>query len=342
MTMQTDWIGEWFGILEEMGENVDLLCGQFEPKAERVAWSRLSHRDFDGLGALLEMIERLGGRVEQLPTYQGRKLGLVDRARAFVRYSRSRPVLVNTRDAPREAGTPAGVAWTVYSKEATEWLARRAKEEKTIANIHLLFCLHRAVCELGLTSNEVPAWLIPVNLRGAVRLERSKANHSSFITLAIPREATAVSVSGILREQLRRDAHIGAWVAMNLGKILGRERYRKRTHEMMARPFGWTGGFTNLGVWPFGTMTLPAAASDPWIGCPPVSRKVPLGAGCIVWNGRFALGAQLHPCLGVDAEMATTLVRRFNTIALAGFEGTPVSVGFTPDSELRASPKLAP
>lgn len=343
--MQTDWIGEWFRVFEELGENVDILCGQLPDGATQPRWSRFSHVRVDGLGALQEVLEQAGAAPQPLPTYPGKLPLWPVRAAAFVRYLRTRPPLAPS-ERPRldRSGPPAGVAWALVSADATKRFQRHARAAKVNSNLFSLWGLNQAVTSLGLSSNQIPAWLVPVNLRGAVRLENPRANHSSFLTVSIADGSPPRAIADGLRGRLRDGAHFGAWMAMNLGKVIGLEKYRARTRGLLALPFGWTGSFSNLGTWRPAQLGLPPQVRGGWLGCPPASRKVPIACGCICVDGRLGIGLQLHPSLAEGDEAPRQLLERFVQVLLPGERPAEVAtLGFTPWSEvLTSAPVGAP
>jgi hypothetical protein len=338
-----DWFGEWFRVLEEAGEKLDLICGQLDEETKTVDWLRMAHRDFDGVGAIMEMIERGGGTIA-LPKRRLKPVPLFERARIFFRYSRSRPVLAPmVRLKTNEPNHPAGVAWVVLSREDTERVKARFAAEKVRETAYLVHCLHQSACELALVTNETPAWLVPVNLRGLVELDRPKGNHASFVTLSLPRDAPVIEAERQLLGQLRDKAHLGAWVAVNMGAVFGQKRFRKRTLEMFDNPFAWSGTFSNLGAWPGEQATLSDRLQRPAFGCPPVWRKVPLSVGCITWNGRMTFGFSVHAWLDGDPHIARKLAERFIEHALG--EGSPnsrgTSVGFSSWNDIQQSERIS-
>ena len=339
--MGKDWIGEWFRVLEEAGEKLDLVVGQLDEATKTVEWFRMAHRDFDGVGAIMEMIERGGGSTD-LPKRRLQKVPLLERVRIFVRYSRTRPLLAPALQMQKnEPNHPAGVAWIVLSPEDTARVKARCTEKKVGETAYLVHCLHESACELSLVTNEVPAWLVPVNLRGMVKpLDRAKGNHASFVTVSLPRAATVKDANQALMKQLREKAHLGAWMAVRMGAVVGAKRFRKRTLKMFDNPIGWSGTFSNLGPWPGNHATLTERQRRPAFGCPPVWRKVPLSVGCVTWNGRLTFGFSVHAWLDADPEAARKLAKRFVEHALGTAPHADTTSGFSAWSEIQKSERI--
>jgi hypothetical protein len=332
----TDWIGEWFSVIEEDGENVDLLVGKLATADASIDWYRMSHKTFDGLGALMELLDRMGVPMPEIPRYRGKKPSALAKLLAFNRYRKMRPEIVPEMAGPIDAGKSAGVAWAIVPAELTTRLRQRAREVGANSNSYMLHALHRATCEAKLTRNKVPAWLIPVNLRGVVSVDDPKGNHSSFISLPIPIDASPVDVQSILRSELAQGAHFGAWVAMTIGTFIGRRRYRERVRQIQRLPISWTGAFSNLGSWSSEMLGMPAGAIGQWIGCPPASRKMPVAAACVIVDGALGIGLQVHPSMDPNRDAARTLVDGFLRHALAGIDqsSSRPTVGFTPWEDL--------
>jgi hypothetical protein len=118
---------------------------------------------------------------------------------------------------------------------------------------------------------------------------------------------------------------------MNLGKVIGLERYRRRTRGLLDKPFGWTGAFSYLGTWPGDHLSLTEAMAGSWLGCPPSSRKVPISCGCIVFNGALGVGVQMHPSLVEGEDAPCELVARFIEEVSSDDRAADVAtLGFTP------------
>lgn len=339
--MAKDWFGEWFRVLEEAGEKLDLVCGQLDEDTKKVEWWRMAHYDFDGVGAIMEMIERGGGTIT-LPKRRLQKVPVLERIRIFVRYSKTRPVLASALKMKTTAPNhPAGIAWVVLSREDTERVKKRFSDEKVRETSYLVHCLHKSACELDLVTNDVPAWLVPVNLRGMVKLDRPKGNHASFVTLSLPKDAPVIAAERELLAQLREKAHLGAWLAVNMGAIVGQKRFRKRTLSMFDNPLGWSGTFSNLGPWPGDQATLNDRLLRPAFGCPPVWRKVPLSVGCVTWNGRMTFGFSVHSWLNAEPDIAQKLAKRFIEHALGEAPASEdTTFGFSSWDEIQRTPRL--
>jgi hypothetical protein len=83
--------------------------------------------------------------------------------------------------------------------------------------------------------------------------------------------------------------------------LIGAAGLRRELRNRDKKNVGWTGMFSNLGVW-----DMPD--SGHWIFGPAVSRVHPIGAGCVTMNGRMAITVQLHEALSVDLQAAYSLL----------------------------------
>ncbi len=306
----TDWRGLWFKLDEEKGEFIGMRAGR--PRADGgVDWRFLPHLQHDGLGGFKEILKADGFGVGPLPDSQRDATAEPAQARrsavaAFLQTARHRRGLANPRSAVEAASWAAGASTAIATlsidKDRTQRLARAAKQHRVSLNSLLLSALARASeADLG----PGPAlWVIPVNMRGAVKTSRESANHGSYLDLELRRGATAREVHEKIKAGFHNLEHWGAWAMLNAGRVVGYDGMRRIQHEHLARRQGrpWVGTFTNLGAW---------NGIGDWYVCTPVTYSCPLGAAVITCDGKMMVMIEAHPSIARDQSLPRALIARW-------------------------------
>jgi hypothetical protein len=125
----------------------------------------------------------------------------------------------------------------------------------------------------------------------------------------LDRNVTLTGLQGQILGLKERGFHWGAWIALHAGVLLGAEGLRRDIRRREQKNHGWTGIFSNLGVW-----AVPGGGQ--WIFGPAISRVHPVGAGCITMNGRMALTLQLHDAFGVGLKTTYALLQDWKDACL--------------------------
>ncbi len=306
---KTDWVGEVFAAQRDCGEDVSIVYGrksatlsQAEPQ-----WFELPHDRFDGIGGLAALLREQGLRVGALPALRGERFGIFRALRGLAAVLPTlgiRPRTWRTFDGGRDARrlpVAERLAWRLLSVAQTKRIVAAAKRAGVTVNTYLLFHLDAQVCGALAAPKSPRRWMIPVNLRGAVTRHSEAIPHMSFLAVDVGDDASPGGLQAELTRLKRRAYHWGSWLALNAGRLLGRAGMRRDMRNRERRNHGWTGIFSNLGVWE-------VAGSDPWIFCPAISRVHPVGAGCITMNGRMALALQLHDALRANLRTSHALL----------------------------------
>ena len=307
--MRTDWVGEVFSAMRDCGEDISIVYGQKtapSPHAEP-RWFELPHDEFDGIGGLATLLRRQGYAVGALPVLWGDRFSFARalrglyatlptlrlRRRQWRRFDGARPV--------RRVSVTERLAWRLFTEEETKQIASAAKAAGVTVNTYLLFHLDAAVVSALAPPTSDRRWMIPVNLRGAVIRRVEAAPHMSFLAVDLDNGSSLSALQARISRLKDRGYHWGAWLALNAGRLIGREALRRDVRNKERNNHGWTGIFSNLGVWQ-------VPGSGPWIFCPAISRVYPIGAGCITLNGRMALTIQLHEAFGTDLRTSYNLL----------------------------------
>jgi hypothetical protein len=216
----------------------------------------------------------------------------------------------------------------VLSQEATAALHRQARERQSSLNSLLLWGLDRLARQTWLPraattidwAAQRTQWLIPVNLRGAVKLQRDTANHVGLMDVLLPAAATPAQVHGELRSELSKDSPWAAWRLMSMARWLSPSVVSSMVHKEAERGVVHTGLFSNLGEWGMNPSSPEHQAT--WLFCPQTTRKTPVAAGAVGWAGRLALALQLHPMFEVSPDTVSAWVGRWLELLQAGHDAS--------------------
>lgn len=315
LRLERDTFGPWMTTVEELGESMQIGFGRVSDDSPGVVeWSWLPHAEYDGIGGLGHLLRCRGQLgLDPLASSAGRdypgKLGLLRAAsRALLHASRQREgseggFLEASR---RGSGAAREIAWRLLTAQQTARVVRAANAQSVSVNSYLLWGLGSAVAPFVEPAASPCRWLVPVNLRGGLRVPRDTANHASFIRVKLSPSAGPQAVDAQVRERLARAEHWCRWAAFHYLSALPR-RLRKRFVEADLRGGAVTlGAFSNLGEWP-------ASAGASWLFSPPVPKERPVSAGCVTSGGRMGLTLFVHPSYLDAAVLAEGILERWVT-----------------------------
>jgi hypothetical protein len=309
-----DWAGAWFDILEEMGEFIGMRAGRLVPGAAQPAWEFHSHAGQDGLGWFTGLMRRERPHAGiAIPRMKNTKRpSVLAQVGALLQLVGRKPEAAarwNTFDAgwrpmPGVAVPGTAAATHAFAVEDTRRLNDRAASNVVSLNSLLLATLGRASAPL---LDDGPAfWMMPVNMRGPVQLERDTANHTSYLQIRTFADTIASQVHEQVRARLSANEHWGGWLFANCGRIVRYAGMKWIFNRELARTGGrpWTGAFSNLGVWDDCGM---------WFVCPPVAKSCPLAVGVVICEGRLSLTIDAHPSIARDAAWTRALLNNWIT-----------------------------
>jgi hypothetical protein len=299
MRAETNWVGEWFPILEAKGEFVQIAFGSLLPGAANPAWNYLPHRDFDGAGGLAHLtgITLPVATKRYVPSFWRRLLGFFH----YLRVSKMKEVVWKTYR-PSLRGKRSEIAWATFTLEETRGLEAEAKSSGVSLNTFLLQKIDRVLSREWTRPGTARRWLIPVDMRGSVHRDPPHSNHASYVSVSLTDGLDADAVARLVRHEIRRESQWGAWAVLNSGRWIGRSGMRRMMDSLRARELCWMGTFSNLGKWTAGASRK---AGDPqWMFCPPTLVTQPISLGALVWNDRLSLTLQLHPALSENSSDA--------------------------------------
>lgn len=315
--MRTDWVGEVFSAMRDCGEDISIIYGEKTATAAGAEprWVELPHDRFDGIGGLATLLRERGYSVGPLPQLRDDRFSLLRALRGLLAVA---PTLRLRRrkwwqfDGDREVSFLAvrdRLAWWLFTEEETQRITSAAKAARVTVNTYLLYHLDSVIASQLTIPGSRRRWMVPVNLRGAVTREVEASPHMAFFCVDLDRESTLTGIQAQISQLKQRGYHWGAWLSLNLGRLIGREAMRRDIRARESKCHGWTGIFSNLGLW-----EVPGSA--PWIFGPAISRVHPVGAGCITLNGRMALSLQLHEAFGADLQASYSLLEDWRASCL--------------------------
>ena len=309
----TDWAGLWFDIMEkEAGEFVGMRAGRRAPGSEEPDWLFHSHTAYDGLGwfATLLQTETRTTRIRIPRLKEIERPSLLRQMYGLLRLLTRKPqaaAVWNTWDAAWQAppgGAKAGnaVAVHAFDSTATRGLSTVASAQGISLNSLLLAALGRA--SEPLLQGGPAFWMVPVNMRGPVKLASETANHTSYLQIKTEAGVTPRQLHEQVKAKLSRLEHWGGWLFANSGRIVRyagmRWLYRRELARTKGRP--WVGAFSNLGTWD---------DCGQWFVCPPVAKACPLGVGVVICDGALSLTIDAHASIARNPVWTRALMGRW-------------------------------
>jgi hypothetical protein len=309
--------GDWFDTLEDMGESFLFRLGRYRPGMDEPTWFFLPHQSFDGLGGLAHILRTTQNTNLKLP-----ELSADDRPSALARWMAALRLLFRHVIRPRpwrlescEKNEPGkGVfAWTLFSSTDTLALRAAARAHGVSLNAWLLWGLAESCLQHLAPGRRGAAWIVPINMRGAVASQRDTANLASILDIAFPLPATPSAVDAALRGERRKRAHFGAWQLLQIvGRLHPRLRRAVVRREAQVPKHG---SFSNLGQL-FPDAPPDSGAPEWWMAFNPVIRSRPVGMACLTWQSRMSVTLHLHPVLGCSEAEARRWIAVWRSLVL--------------------------
>lgn len=308
----------WFDCLERMGESFQFRLGRYRPGMNQPEWFELPHQDFDGLGGLAHVLRTTQKTSLPLPALATVQLpSTIRRWMAAARLLCRRPAQPRRWLRPSEGSArwaEAARAWTLFSAEETIALRTNARNHGVSLNAWLLWGLAGTCLPHLAPGRQGAAWIVPINMRGAVAAERDTDNLASILDIAFPLPAAPSDVDAALRTEQRKLAHFGAWQLLQLvGRLHPRLQEAVVRHESRVPKHG---SFSNLGRLASADASK-ADAPEWWMAFNPVIESRPIGMACLTWHDRMAVTLQIHPVLGCSEPEAEHWLTAWRETVLA-------------------------
>lgn len=286
--------------------------GRVREGSQAVEWSYVSHCECDGIGAFARLLREDGVALPALPATNAPCRAILRPLWNLWRNRHSPDDCANRSDwhfdKHPHTGPSEAVAWHLFSEAETTNIVRHCRQHQVSVNSFLLKHLDQAIrSDIRRPDARIP-WMIPVNLRGDIRLADDTENHVSCIDVLITADDSPQAVHQQIHQRLRRGEHRANYLLLGIGKLLSLGLKVKLLSRNRTRPNGNIGAFSNLGVW---DSEKKISTNDTWQFCPPVVDGQFLGAGCVTFQNRLALTLQAHPWHAGNHEMVQRWMTRW-------------------------------
>jgi hypothetical protein len=191
---------------EELGEFIGIRFGRVALGSNEPEWFFLPHTEYDGIGGLAELLRRRGAPDERLPQIKyPAPPSPLSVLKVLPRYLKPRERI---EWLPMEKGAgstlampqpPTAVAWRVFDEPTTSQIRRFCRKTGVTVNSFLLRHLTKAIRPFLADQSAVIPWMIPVNLRGKVQLDRDTRQLRTFTaTFTLPSDVAIIGRTGTL------------------------------------------------------------------------------------------------------------------------------------------------
>jgi hypothetical protein len=308
-----NWLSEWFHVLVERGECVEMTCGYQQSEGAAIQYLNRSHADADGVFGLAEISSSLGYPAEiktrfdkKPPTFN--KIWQAMKAH----HAMSKTNLVHWKTIDKsQRGKSAGTCHRKFSRDETDQIKKFCRSNKVSLPNFLLWTINKEIAKLQKDPSDPQFWMFPVNMRNLYACNVSDENKSSFVAVKIEEKMTPNELNRHTMQQLRKNIHWGSWYGLQItGKLFGKKAFEKAYDKFCAADHSWTGSFSYLGAWPakYDTQT-DKNPDDNLFAAAIVTRFLPVGSAGVTWKGRLNIGIQLHPSLSQDIQTAENIVK---------------------------------
>lgn len=296
-------LDDWFLAAEQMGDEVGVCFKIIENG--KVIERLFHHVDVDGVGGFLKILDELG--IDQkIPTSKFKKQTL--NLKTFLKYLKENlPENVPWKKFDfSKVGKSSGVFHYIFSEQETSKIYERAKKEDVSLNTYLLWRFSKIVEEELLENPQTISWIVPVNIRGAIK-RKKYMNQASAIKVQFEKDAGPKIIHQIIKSQLSQGLHWMSFAYMTWfarlasfpGMWLTILLYKWTKHQ-------WVGSFSNIGKFENKNFN-----QYDFVFCPPTTRTYPVCVGLLEWNGRLSVGLQLHPGLDQDGKLTEKISKKF-------------------------------
>jgi hypothetical protein len=309
-----DSISPWFLAAEELGEYIGIRFGRVAPGASKPEWIFLRHSETDGIGGFAELLRQRGATLERLPQlkhpYPPSSLAAAKLLPKFMKPRQRiklRPLKGQTKVSTSKE-PPQAVAWHAFDEPTTMAIRRICRRAGFTVNSFLIKHLTKAIRPFLEDESSIVPWMIPVNMRGKVCLNRDADNHSSYVGIKVRSYETVHDIHKQVYAALGKGEHWSNWQVYKLSKVTNNGIRKFLVAKELAMSEWNFGGFSNLGDWDAEKkITSPDCQGD-WLFCPPVLRCQLVGAGCVTFQNRLTLTIHLHPELTINPEVPESWV----------------------------------
>ncbi len=297
---QRDYIGMWFLARRATGIDDNMNLGVMLPDG-RQEWHTKPHADYDGISALYLLFKEWGVGYKPMPpsreTYQPSLLELWKRGAMKI----IKPPRCNWRhfaDPDQDHTRGNAISSHVFDQATTQALEQFAKSSGVPLMAWILWAKHRMVMSELCDQPEGARWLLPVTVRGPVKLAREEMNHSSAVNLDVPATASAADILQIIRVALKSGQHWWAWRQAHIGRYIGQAGVNW-LYRRISQTTRCGGSFSFVGDWELDWSNSRYPQGSVIIASPPGSPSYPVSSGILNTNGNLSISLRLFHSMGV-------------------------------------------
>ncbi len=298
-----DWMGLWYKIIKERGENDRPSFGCLNLETNDIDWMSFSHSEMDGVGAMMNYYEEKNYKLTKFPDLKEKKAPTFFESvgiffRLLFRTKKIKTDWIEQNDILNPED-PLKISFHIFSESDTQKLLSHCKNQKVSSTAFFMnHVTHFLLSKLS--TNREGTWTLPVNLRPILKTSNIKGNHSSGLLINVKREDSPNDTHQAIAYHLKKKQHWGIWWIHQIGRIVG-FKGMKYISEKNAKKSFMIGSFSNLGSW-----DLPK--NHIWVGSPPGSKNFPISIMLMLANNRFSLSLKIHPSILKDQSSVSHLL----------------------------------
>lgn len=304
---QYDWVGVWYEILKERGENDQCVIGRSKYRDDKLLdpeYIEYSHSLMDGSASIPYYLSSFGAKRDPIYSNYNKKISCLTHIKLALKATDISPVSSPDWKDIRKARPQNNFEFAVkaLTKDETNKFNEYLKDNKLSQNIVLLELINRYVFELikEESRDQSYSWLLPINVRGIVNKKSPYENHTSFVQLRLNQSANYDSIRKVFAEKVKTLNHIGLWWVHHIGILLGRKYMAKLSRNSAGKNY-WLGTFSNVGSWDVKDAGYENLGEEEiWFATTPGSRNFPVGSVAMEFNGKLALSLKIHPSICQD------------------------------------------
>ncbi|EQC47695.1 hypothetical protein [Bacteriovorax sp. Seq25_V] len=299
-----DWLGLWYKILKERGEN-DLIAfvRRSANKEERYSFS---HAIMDGTSSIPFYMEKFGQQncTPRKMDYI-KKFSFIDTVKLTLSNLKVSPIsnsIWKERNIQRIEDIFEYSRLTL-SKNETLAFNQYCEMNKVSENAILTKLITNEIFPSLENESDTHTWLFPVNVRGMVQKDNNYANHSSFIALNVYKDISIEEIQQNIREELKSFKYLGLWWVHHIGILTGYNYMKKLSLKASQTKF-WLGSISNVGKWYTDdnyTHLDNAEKDDAWFFATPGSINFPISFVIMTLNDRMSFSLRVHPGVKKDS-----------------------------------------
>ncbi len=312
--MATDWSGRKYRVLQALGENIDMICGVYQPACGQMRWFLHSHELDDGGGAMVKILAAMGITIQprQRKSRADRPSLLTQLGALRLHIRNSRPVDYPWRQmSATPASTQACFVYQLLPPAHSEQLRQHAQAQGVGETALFLASLDKVSREHCLTQHSERVWLLPHDVRRTLGVSTQSGNWTAPVSLRVNHAPTAQSIYSQLKSLYGQRILWGSWLYANFARWLSEGMIRHGYKRIKGR--AWFGVYANMGHWRAPTADAGQLRGAWIVSAPPVSAVCPVTAGSFTWDGRTGLTLQLHALLNADHTACMAVMRDWVT-----------------------------